>query len=128
LHEWRDGGFNLFTLAGGIKHRQMERNPRVSIIVSENGGIGRSIEVRGIARFNHDGVKDICLRIAQRYFKHTALFSQELERLSFSQELETVRMVHVRIEPGKLRIWDSADGIPGWRTEIESAGQRRLSP
>ena len=104
----------------------MERNPQVSIAVAENGGISRGIEVRGIARFNYDGVNDVCRRIAQRYLKpeRIALFSHGSERFSFSQELEKVRMVHVRVEPGKLRIWDSADGVPGWRTEIESAGQR----
>lgn len=123
-YEWRDGGFNLFTLANGIKHHQMMRNPQVTVTVAENGGISRGIEVRGIARFSYDGVNDLCQRIAQRYLRpeRIALFSQGQKKFSFAQELEKFPMVHVRIEPGKLRVWDSADGVPGWRTEAASAG------
>ncbi len=121
-HEWREEGFNLFTLAGGIKHRQMQHNPHVSITVAELGGVSRAIEVRGIARFSYDGVNEISQRIARRYLKpeRIALFSRGEERFSFAQELERYPMVHVRVEPGKLRVWDSADGIPGWRTETEA--------
>lgn len=110
-HEWRDGGFNLFTLAGGIKHHYIERSPQVSITVAENGGVRRGIEVRGIARFYHNEVNDICRRITQRYLQERAA--------PFLQALEKVTMVHVRIEPGKLRAWDSADDVRGWRTEID---------
>jgi len=110
-HEWLDGGFNLFTLADGLKHRRMEQNPRVSITVAESNGIRRGIEVRGVARFSYDGVNEICQRIAQRYLPPG-------QAVRFVQGLEDIRMVHVRIEPGKLRAWDSADGVPGWRTEL----------
>jgi hypothetical protein len=127
-HEWRDGGFNLFTLANGIKHRQMQSNPLISITIAENGGVSRGIEVRGIARFSYDGVNDICQRIARRYIKpeRVTLFSRGDEVFDFSQELEKFRMVHVRVEPGKLRIWDSVDGVPGWRTETEAANQHTV--
>ncbi len=128
-HEWRDGGFNLFTLAEGIKHRQMQRNPRVTITVAELGGVSRAIEVRGIARFSYEGVNEISQRIARRYIKpeRVALFSQGEERFSFAQELERYPMVHVRIEPVKLRAWDSADGIPGWRTETEATALKKAT-
>jgi hypothetical protein len=110
-HEWRDGGFNLFTLADGLKHRLMERNPHISITIAENGGIRRGIEVRGIACFSYDDVNEMCGRIAQRYMPSERV-------IPFLRALERVSMVHVRIEPGKLRAWDSADGIPGWDTEL----------
>lgn len=110
-YEWLDDGFNLFTLAHGLKHRRMERNPHVSITVAESSGIRRGIEVRGIARFNYAGVNEICQRIVQRYLPPTHL-------ANFVQALNDIAMVHVRVEPGKLRAWDSADGVPGWRTEL----------
>jgi len=114
-HEWRDGGFNLFTLAGGIKHRVMQHCPQVSITVAENGGARRGIEVRGIASFGYEGVHEICRRIVQRYL-------QPEHAAGFLLGLEKAGMVHIRIEPGKLRAWDSADGVQGWRTEIEQKG------
>ncbi len=119
-HEWRDGGFNLFTLAGGLKHRRMERHPQVSVTVAENSGIRRGVQVRGIAHFSYDDVTEMCQRIALRYMP-----SERVAR--FLQSLETVAMVHVRVEPGKLQIWDSADGVPGWITEIAKQKQKSSS-
>ena len=112
-YEWRDGGFSAFTEADGVKHRYIERDPRVSIVVAENGGINRGIEVRGIAHISRDGVNNICRRITSRYLP------PELAA-PFVQQLERVGMVHVRIEPGKLRAWDFADEIGGWREETVS--------
>lgn len=110
-HEWRDGGFSLFTLAGGLKHRRMERNPHVSISLAENTGVRRGIEVRGIARFRYEDVDDVCQRIVQRYLPPE-------RQAGFLRSMKEAGMVHVRIEPGKLRAWDSADGVPGWNTEL----------
>ncbi len=58
--------------------------------------------VRGIARTTRDGVDEVNWRITLRYLgpERTAMFLQELKGNN---------LVHVRLEPGKLRAWDFAD-------------------
>src|SRR3954469_6810090 len=62
-HEWRDGGFHVVIVADDIKHRNMQRDSRANIVVAENGGRNRGIEVRGIAHIVRDGVDEITQRI-----------------------------------------------------------------
>lgn len=101
-HEWRDGGFSVVIVADDVKDRNLQHDPRASIVVAENGGLNRGIEVRGIARVTRDDVDEVNRRIALRYSgpERTAVFLQQLEGTS---------LVHVRLEPGKLRAWDFAD-------------------
>jgi len=101
-HEWRDGGFSVVIVADDVKDRNLQRDPRASIVVAEHGGLGRGMEVRGIARVTREDVDEINRRITLRYLgpERTAVFLQQLEGTD---------LVHVRLEPGKLRAWDFAD-------------------
>jgi hypothetical protein len=101
-HEWRDGGFSVVILADDVKHRNVQRDSRASIVVAENGGLNRGIEVRGIAHIVHDGVNEVNQRIALRYLgpERAAMFLQGLEGIS---------LVQVLLEPKKVRAWDFAD-------------------
>ena len=101
-HEWRDGGFSFVVLADDVKDRNLRHDPRASLVVAEHGGLDRGIEVRGIARATRDGVDEVNRRITLRYLgpERTAMFLKELEGIN---------LVHVRLEPGKLRAWDFAD-------------------
>lgn len=100
-HEWRDGGFSVIIVADDIKDRNLRGDPRASLVVAEHGGLNRGMEVRGIARTTRDGVDEVNRRITLRYLGP--------ERTSmFLQELEGNNLVHVRLEPGKLRAWDFA--------------------
>ena len=101
-HEWRDGGFSVVIVADDIKHRNVQRDSRASIVVAENGGHNRGIEVRGIAHIVHDGVDEVNQRITLRYLgpERTALFLQGLEG---------IHLVHVLLEPETVRVWDFAD-------------------
>src|SRR5919201_687987 len=49
-HEWREGGFNVFTGENDVKARHIRRDPRVTIVVCEQEPPYRGIEVRGRAR------------------------------------------------------------------------------
>jgi len=101
-HEWRDGGFSVVIVAGDVKDRHLQRNPRASLIVAENGGLGRGVEVQGSAICSRDDADEVNRRIVHRYL--------EAERATvFLRELEGTRLVHVRLEPGKIRAWDFAD-------------------
>jgi hypothetical protein len=101
-HEWRDGKFSVVIVADDVKHRNLQRDSRASIVVAEHSGRNRGIEVRGIVHTAHDGVDEINQRITLRYLGP--------ERAAmFLQGLEGIHLVHVLLEPGKVRVWDFAD-------------------
>jgi PPOX class probable F420-dependent enzyme len=101
-HEWRDGGFSAVILAEDAKDRNLQRDPRASILVAEHGGLNRGLEVRGIARRTGDEGAVVTRRITLRY-----LGPERTRR--YMQEPEGIELVHVRLEPGELRAWDFAD-------------------
>jgi PPOX class probable F420-dependent enzyme len=96
-HEWRDGGFNLFTGRDDVKVRHIGRDPRVSIVVCEQEPPYRGIEVRANARVE-PGDPEVGRRIAARY-------------IGDEQAGAWVgpNYVVIRIEPGTLRAWDFRD-------------------
>ena len=99
-HEWRDGGFNVWTGADDVKARHLRRDPRASILVAESRQPLRGIEVRGVARINEDGALETAVRIASRYIgpeKGAAYVGSANDH------------VIIRLEPGDLRAWDFAD-------------------
>lgn len=100
--EWRDHGFTVILAVGDIKARQIERNPAVSIIVTEDTLPYRSLEVRGNARVVSGDTAAVVHRMALRYLgpeqgpPYAAAISQQ-------------PLLCVRIEPGDLRVWDFKD-------------------
>jgi len=99
-HEWRDGGFNLFTGRTDVKVRHIERDPTVSIVVCEQEPPYRGVEVRGRARVER-GDPEIGRRIAGRY-----IGNERADTWVGSND------VIIRIEPGTLRAWDFKDDYP----------------
>jgi PPOX class probable F420-dependent enzyme len=99
-HEWRDGGFNVWTGADDVKARHLRRDPRTSILVAESRHPLRGIEVRGVTRIIEDGALETAVRIASRYIgpeKGAAYVGSGADD------------VIIRLEPGDLRVWDFAD-------------------
>jgi PPOX class probable F420-dependent enzyme len=99
-HEWRDGGFNVWTGAGDVKVRHLRRDPRASILVAESRQPLRGIEVRGVARIIEDGALETAVRIASRYIgpeKGAAYVGSGADD------------VIIRLEPGDVRVWDFVD-------------------
>lgn len=96
-HEWRGGGFNLFTGEDDVKVRHIRRDPRVSIVVCEHAPPYRGIEVRASARVEK-GDPEVGRRIAARY-----IGEEQADRWVGPND------VVVRIEPGTLRAWDFKD-------------------
>lgn len=96
-HEWRDGGFNIFTGQDDVKVRHIRRDPRVKILVCEQEPPYRGIEVRGRARVE-PGDHETGHRIASRYIgddRAGAWIGPD--------------DVVIRIEPDALRAWDFKD-------------------
>jgi PPOX class probable F420-dependent enzyme len=100
-HEWRDGGFTVFTGHDDVKVRHIRRDPRVSVVVSEQTPPYRGIEVAAEARIETNGDTSTMRRIAARYVGETA-----------AEAWASPTDALVRIEPGRLRAWDFTDDYP----------------
>jgi PPOX class probable F420-dependent enzyme len=68
-HEWRDGGFHVWTGTDDVKARHLRREPRATIVVAEAGGDLRGIEIRGVAEMidDEDVTTTAGRRIVARY-------------------------------------------------------------
>ncbi len=100
-YAWEDGGFTLAVAAGDGKLKHLEREPRVSIVVSENEFPYRGFEVRGRARLVDVPYGPEIRRIATRYVGAAAAGFYDDEAGG------TV----LRIEPGDARGWDFRDDL-----------------
>lgn len=99
-HEWRDGGFHVWTGADDVKARHLRRDPRASILVAESQFPLRGVEVRCVARIVDEDAAEIAERIASRYIgpgRGAAYVGSASNH------------VIIRLEPGDLRAWDFAD-------------------
>jgi PPOX class probable F420-dependent enzyme len=100
-HEWRDGGFTVFTGDDDVKVRHLRRDARVSIVVCEQVPPYRGIEVRARARLVSNADTEVMRRIAARYIG-------DADAEAWADPGDVV----IRIEPGLLRAWDFADDYP----------------
>ncbi len=99
-HEWRDGGFNVATGGGDVKARHLRRDPRASLVVSDQRPPYRGVEIRCEARLVAEGATEVAHRIAIRYLG-------EVEGAAYAER--TGDDLVIRLEPGELRVWDFAD-------------------
>lgn len=100
-HEWRDGGFHVWSGANDVKTRHLRRDPRTSILVAESELPLRGVEVRGRATIVEDRAFETAVRIASRYLgagKGAAYVGSS-----------GGDHVTIRVEPGELRAWDFRD-------------------
>jgi PPOX class probable F420-dependent enzyme len=100
-HEWRDGGFHVWSGLNDGKTRHLRREPRASIVVAESTHPLRGVEVRGTAEILTADAFETAVRIATRY-------------LGPGKGEAYVRKVGgnditIRLAPGELRVWDFAD-------------------
>jgi PPOX class probable F420-dependent enzyme len=102
-HEWRDGGFSIFTGASDVKVRHIERQGRAAAVVSDNAVPFRGIEVSGTPTIERDPafVRATLERIARRYLG-------DAEAEVYMATLVAPNVV-IRLTPGRLRTWDFAD-------------------
>ncbi|MDQ6672572.1 MAG: TIGR03618 family F420-dependent PPOX class oxidoreductase [Chloroflexota bacterium] len=103
-HEWRDGGFSIFTAESDVKLRHIQQQGQAAVVVSDNELPFRGIEVSGSptivrdAQFAHETFR----RIANRYL------GQQRARV-YMDTTGGEGMVVIRLVPGRLRTWDFAD-------------------
>lgn len=96
---WEDGGFTVGINAGDIKLRHILRDPRVTIVVYEDGLPYRGFEVRGTARVIAVPYPENMRRIGRRYL------GPAVDPLYADDDEGSI----VRIEPGRTRGWDFSD-------------------
>lgn len=99
-HEWRNGGFNVWTGADDVKARHLRRDPRASILVAESEPPLRGVEVRCTARIVEEDAHGTAVRIASRYIGP--------ERGAAYVGAASNHVI-IRLEPGDFRAWDFAD-------------------
>ncbi|MGI9147208.1 MAG: pyridoxamine 5'-phosphate oxidase family protein [Chloroflexota bacterium] len=102
-HEWRDGGFSIFTGEDDVKLRHIQNQGRAAVVVSDNELPLRGIEVSGAPTVIRDQhvARETSRRIATRYLgKH---------RADVYLDGAGQGMVVIRLVPGRLRTWDFAD-------------------
>jgi PPOX class probable F420-dependent enzyme len=100
-HEWRDGGFNVWTEGHDAKARHLRRDPRATLVVAESEKPLRGVELRTEVRFVEDGVNATARRIAARYLGPD-------EGPAYA-DAHGGSDVIVRLEPGHVRVWDFVD-------------------
>jgi PPOX class probable F420-dependent enzyme len=103
-HEWRGGGFNVWT--GGVsegKVKHLERDPRASLVIAEQTMPYRGVDVSGHATLSTDGFHDVVRRTASRY-----MGPEEAD--AFAASYEEPRVV-IRLVPDRIRAWDFEDDV-----------------
>jgi len=104
-HEWRDGGFHVWSGPNDVKTRHLRRDPRASIVVAESTDPLRGVEVRGTAEIVTDDAFETAVRIASRYLGPRK--GEAYVRKVGGNDIT------IQLEPGELRIWDFADEEEG---------------
>jgi PPOX class probable F420-dependent enzyme len=102
-HEWRDGGFSIFTGEDDVKVRHIERQGRAAVVVSDNESPLRGIEVSGSPTIVRDPqfARETIHRIVTRYLGE--------RRAQIYIDRAGGDTVVIRLVPGRLRTWDFAD-------------------
>ena len=90
----RDGDDLLVsTVKGRRKHLNMERDPKVSVLVYPKDNPYSYVEIRGTVSMTEEGGRELIDRLAQRYMG--------AERYTMDDGTDNVRVV-VRIRPDKV--------------------------
>jgi hypothetical protein len=93
-HEWRDGGFSIFTGENDVKLRHLERRSQASVVVSDN--------LPPLRGRDPEFARETFQRITFRYLG-PELGSAYVNRSGASN------LVVIRLVPGTLRTWDFVD-------------------
>ncbi len=100
-HEWRDGGFQVWSGPNDVKTRHLRREPRASMVVAVSRHPVRGVVVRGTAEILTEDGFETAVRIATRYLGPEK--GEAYVRKVGGNDIT------IRLEPGELRAWDFAD-------------------
>lgn len=104
-HEWTDGGFSMAVWANDIKARNVRRDPRATVLVADQNAPYAGVEVRGEATVAKSAdLMPMVRRCALRYVGGAA-------GAAYADSFEGVDLELIRLEPGRIRIWDFKDDL-----------------
>lgn len=100
-YAWVDGGHIIIMSSSDPNLESIRRDPRITILVTEETVPFRSVEIRGKAEIISDGakVKEGARRIFERYYG-----SENIDEVV--GELSLNSSVLIRLEPGKVNAYD----------------------
>ena len=104
-HEWDDGGFTITTYANDIKSKNLKRDARATVLVTEQAPPYRSLEVSGEATV--EPLADhmpVIQRLALRYIGPD-------EGPDYAETFRDTELELVRLLPGVIRAWDYNDDM-----------------
>ena len=99
-HEWVDGVCHITTWANDIKSRNIQRDPRITVLITENDPPYRSVEISGEA--NIEPLPDhmpTVRRLAAKYIGPE-------EGDAYAETFREQKIELVKIAPGVIRAWD----------------------
>ena len=100
--EWLDGGVNIWTSGwtdGKVRH--LQKDPRASVVITEQVMPLRALEVSGRATLSLDGYHDLVRRTAIRYVGPDGADA-------FAASVPEPKPV-IRLVPERIRAWDFRD-------------------
>jgi len=101
-HLFKDGSFHFQAPGGDRKIEILRRDPRCSLLVSENEHPYRAIEARGEAHISTDDYAELGAEIVRRY---VAAYDPDGNVADYLLEGGVI----VRLEATAIRAWDYAD-------------------
>ena len=98
-HEWSSGGFSIVTWANDVKSKNIQAQPRVTVLVAETEPPYRSLEVTAEAKLLPiDDPMPLLQRMGRRYRGEAGE--------SYVEGYRGVPMELIRVEPEVVRAWD----------------------
>lgn len=101
-----DGVFRISTGAGSKKHKNIEANPNISLVIDQRVLPYYAVMVQGTAEIGPAFSDEDGLRLAVRYL------GEELGKRYAQSQTATEDSVSLTIKPRKVIVYDP---MPGWR-------------
>lgn len=107
-----DGVFYMSTTTGGVKHRALERNPRVSLSIQDDRPPYRAVIVDGVAEFSDLGAEnDPTEDVAVRYFGRAGAAAYD----KMTKEIyESTGLTLVKLLPTEIKGFDNTQALSGF--------------
>ena len=117
-HRWRDSGFDVATGRDDVKVRHLRADPRATILVYEQTPPYRGIELRTQPSISSEGAREAAREIAVRYL---GVEAGEAYVAGATDD------VVIRLEPGRLRVWDFSDEYQARASRAMATSSRKPS-
>ena len=105
-YEYADGVFRVVINEGDAKHRHLQRQPWLTLVIAEQAFPYRGVEAAGNAELRDEGALEATTRMARRYL------TAEAARSYLAKTTEVPGRL-VQLRPARIRAWDFLDFSSG---------------